>query len=150
MPITHAAIVLMLLGNALWAGGTMTIAVERCAIWPRMTFEDYVVDFRRSLHRMDPLMPILGGVGLVGAVLLAVRGSGHAAAWAWADVALIAVVIIASVTIAEPINSKFRRLPEGAAPEGAEGYLRRWRRFHAARFAVALAALCCAALSVVS
>jgi hypothetical protein len=30
--------------------------------------------------------------------------------------------VVASITIAEPINSKFRRLPEGQMPERAEHY----------------------------
>jgi membrane protein YdbS with pleckstrin-like domain len=32
---------------------------------------------------------------------------------AWVGVALMVVIVIASIVIAAPINSRFRRLPEG-------------------------------------
>ena len=54
-----------------------------------------------------------------------------------------------AVTIAEPINSKFRRLPEGQAPQRAEHYRTLWRRFHAVRNLAALAALACLAAAAV-
>jgi hypothetical protein len=56
--------------------------------------------------------------------------------------------MVASILIAEPINSKFRRLSEGEAPEGVEQLRVTWRRFHLARTAVALAALACLAGAV--
>jgi hypothetical protein len=43
---------------------------------------------------------------------------------------MIVAIIVASTTIAEPMNSKFRRLPEGQAPDGAERIRMTWRRFH--------------------
>jgi hypothetical protein len=50
------------------------------------------------------------------------------------------LVIIGSIAIAEPINSRFRRLPEGVAPSQAEGDRTAWRRFHIIRIVAALAA----------
>ena len=55
------------------------------------------------------------------------------------------LVVVASITIAEPINSKFRRLPEGQVPQRAEHYRTLWRSFHAVRSLAALAALACLA-----
>lgn len=60
----------------------------------------------------------------------------------------IAVIIVASIVIAEPINSKFRRLPEGHAPDAAEQLRTTWRRFHLARTITGLAALACLAGAV--
>jgi hypothetical protein len=50
-------------------------------------------------------------------------------------------VVAASIAIAEPINSKFRRLPEGQVPQRADHYRTLWRCFHAVRNLAALAAL---------
>jgi len=60
--------------------------------------------------------------------------------FAWAGIGFIVLVVVASITIAESINSKFRRLLEGQMPERAEHYRTLWRRFHAARNLAALAA----------
>jgi Domain of unknown function (DUF1772) len=140
----------MLVGTGLWAGAIMGIAVDRCSIWPRMSLEEYVVDFRRHLRRMDPLMPILGVIGMVGSILLAVKTTGGTAGWAVGAAVLIGVVILGSVTIAEPINFQFRRLPMGTAPKSAERLLRNWRRFHRVRCAVAIAATISTALAIVT
>src|SRR6516165_10639978 len=70
--------------------------------------------------------------------------------FAWAGIGFIVLVVVASITIAEPINSKFRRLPEGQMPERAEHYRTLWRRFHAARNLAALAALACLAAAAVA
>jgi Domain of unknown function (DUF1772) len=44
------------------------------------------------------------------------------------------------VILAEPINSQFRRRPEGSVPPDAERLRRVWRRFHLVRTAIAVAA----------
>ena len=88
-------------------------------------------------------MPIMGNIAALGAVVFALNSDGHAAVLAWTGVRLVAVIMVASIAIAEPMNSKFRRLSEGQAPEGAEQIRLSWRRFHLARTAVALAALAC-------
>jgi len=69
---------------------------------------------------------------------------------AWAGIGFIVLVVVASITIAEPVNSTFRRLPEGQMPEQAEHYRTLWRRFHAARNLAALAALACLAAAAVA
>ena len=77
-----------------------------------MPIDQYAIDFRRSVYRMDPLMPIMGTISALGAVVFALNSDGRAAALAWIGVALIAVIMVASIAIAEPMNSQFRRLPE--------------------------------------
>lgn len=128
----------MLVFGGLFSGAILIVAVERVDQWRRMPVEQYAVDFRRSLYRLDPLIPIIGVVSALGAIVFALRSDGGGSALAWIGVALIAVIMIASIVLAEPINSKFRRLPEGQAPEGAEQLRVTWRRFHLARTVVAL------------
>jgi hypothetical protein len=134
MTITQISAWVMLVFCGLWSGGILIFAVERTNLWRRMPLEQYAVDFRRSLFRADPMMPILG-----------VTAGAAATALAWVGVGFIVLVVVASITIAEPINSKFRRLPEGQMPKWAEHYRTLWRRFHAARNLAALAALACLA-----
>src|SRR5215813_3134700 len=137
---------LMLFFGGLWAGGILIFAVERTNLWRRMPIQQFAVDFRRSVFRADPMMPILSVVTGIASVMFAVaHGGGVPRILAWVGAALVLLVTIASLTIAEPINSKFRRPPEGEMPEGAERYRDMWRRFHAGRTVVALAALGCLA-----
>ena len=95
------------------------------------------------------MMPILGVIAGAAATIFALQRSGTASGLAWAGLGSIALVVVASITIAEPINSKFRRLPEGQAPQRAEHYRTLWRRFHAVRNLAALAALACLAAAAV-
>ncbi len=145
MTITRLAAWLMVMFGGLFAGGILIVAVERVNLWRRMPVDQYVIDFRRSLYRLDPLLPIMGTLSALGAVVFALNSEGHAAVLAWIGVALIAVIMISSIALAEPMNSKFRRLPEGQAPEGAEQLRITWRRFHCARTVVAVGALACLA-----
>ena len=135
----------MLFFCGLWAGGILIFAVERTNLWRRMPIEQYTVDFRRSLFRVDPMMPILGVVAGIAAAVFAINHIGAARVLAWAGVGFIVLVVVASIAVAEPINSKFRRIPEGQIPDLAEHYRIVWRRFHAWRTLAALAALACLA-----
>jgi len=148
MTITHVAAWTMIAFCGLFSGGILIVAVERVNLWRRMPVDQYVVDFRRSLYRLDPLMPILGSISAIAAIVFALNSSDRAALLAWIAVALVAAIMIASIVIAEPINSKFRRLPEGQGPDEAEHLRVTWRRFHWARTVVAVAALACLAAAV--
>jgi hypothetical protein len=57
--------------------------------------------------------------------------------------------MVASIILAEPMNSKFRSLPEGQAPTGIEQLRSAWCRFHWARTVVALGVLTCLACAIV-
>src|SRR5262245_37191591 len=114
-----------------------------------MPVGQYVVDFRRSLYRADPLIPIMGILSELGAVVFALNSTGRPAVPAWIGIVLIALIGIAPITLAEPMNSKFRRLPEGQAPNHVEQLRITWGRFHRARTIVALGALACLAAASV-
>src|SRR3954453_19578007 len=111
MTIAQISAWIMLISCGLWAGGILIFAVERTNLWRRMPVEQYAVDFRRSLFRVDPMMPILGGIAAAAATIFALQRSGAARGLAWAGLGFIVLVLVASITIAEPINAKFRRLP---------------------------------------
>lgn len=135
----QAAIAVTMLAGGVWLGVIVAIAVERTSVWKRMPLEQYVVDFRRSVRRVDPMQPILSIVTALGALLLALKVDGVSRGLAWAGFGLIVVIIVGSVSIGEPINSKFRRREEGDAPDGAAVLRDRWIRFHWIRTYVAIA-----------
>lgn len=137
--LTRLAGVLMVVCIGLWAGGILVIAVDRTHVWAQMGIRDYAVDFRRSVRRLDPMMPILGAVGGLSAVGFAVAQDGGTQLLAWFGAGLALLAIAASIVIAEPINSRFRRLPEGTPPPQPEQDRSTWRRFHRVRAVVAVA-----------
>lgn len=149
MTVSSISSWLMVVAGGIFAGGIFFVAVERVNLWGRMPVEQYVVDFRRSLGRLDPLLPILGIASALAAVVHAVNSSGLSSVASWSAAAFIGVVIVTSIAIGEPINSKFRRLPEGQSPEAAEQLRTTWRRFHIFRTCLALLAFMCVAVSVV-
>jgi hypothetical protein len=148
MTTTQLAAWVMLVFGGLFSGAILIVAVERVNLWRRMPVEQYAVDLRRSLYRLDPLIPIMGTLSGLAAVVFALHSADRAAMLAWIGVALIVVIMVASIALAEPMNSKFRRLPEGQAPEGVERLRIAWRRFHWARTVVALGVVACLAAAV--
>lgn len=145
--LDRIAIVTMLVTDGLWAGGILFYAVERVNLWARMPLPQYVVDFRRSVYRADPLQPILGILAVVAAIFFAVRAPAPSSAFAWIGVVLIALVIVFSIVFSERINSMFRKRREGDAPPDAEALRVRWRRLHLIRTGPALASLVSFALA---
>lgn len=139
----------MLLSSGLWSGAALGIAVERTNLWKRMPLDQYVVDFRRSILRMDPMQPILASIAAASAIVFAFNSDGVARALASTGASIALSIIVASITLAEPINSKFRRLPEGQAPERAEYYRAFWDRFHAMRNIAGLVMVICLMAAVV-
>lgn len=134
---------LMLAAGGLFSGGILVVAIERTNLWRRMPVEQYAVDFRRSLARVDPMLPILGALTCAGALLFALNTAGRPATLTWVAVALLGVIIVSSLIVAEPINARFRRVPEGTTPEGADRLRVVWRRFHYGRTALGIAAFAC-------
>lgn len=133
--------IVMLAFGGIFTGVMVAVAVERVNLWGRMPVEQYAVDFRRSLFRLDPMQPILGTLTAIGAAVFALESSGTPQTLAWVAVGLIALIIAASIAIAEPMNSRFRKRREGDVPPGAEQMRARWKRFHLARTAVTVSVL---------
>lgn len=134
------ATVVMLGAGGLFTGGVVWYAWERVWIWRRLALPAYAVDFRRSVRKADPALPILLVVCAAGAGAFASLTGGTGRTLSLAGVTLLAVILVGSIVLAEPINSQFRRLPEGSVPPDAERLRRRWRRFHLVRTALAVTA----------
>jgi Domain of unknown function (DUF1772) len=134
------ATIVMLAAGGLFTGGVVWYAWERIWIWRRLALPAYAVDFRRSLRKADPALPILLVICALAATAFAWETSGAARVLATAGIALLAVILVSSLVLAEPINNQFRRRPEGVVPPDAERLRRSWRRFHLARTALAVAA----------
>jgi hypothetical protein len=73
------------------------------------------------LFRADPLVPIMGILSVLGAVVFAINSGGRAAVLAWIGIALIALIIVASITLAEPINPRFGGFPRARRPIESSG-----------------------------
>jgi hypothetical protein len=149
MTITHLNAWLMVVAGGLFSGGIFYIAVERLNLWQRMPVDQYVIDFRRSLYRADPLMLTMGMISELGAFVFALNSAGRPATLAGLGTTLIAAIMVSSIVIAEPINESVRQLPEGQQPERPEQLRIVWRRFHLARTSVALLSLACLAAATV-
>jgi hypothetical protein len=132
--------IVMLGAGGLFTGGVVWYAWERVWIWRRLALPAYAVDFRRSLRKADPALPILLVTCATAAVAFSWQTSGAARLLASAGIGLLAVILVSSLVLAEPINNQFRRRPEGAVPPDAERLRRLWRRFHLIRTALAVAA----------
>lgn len=133
--------IVMLTSGSVFAGGLLWYAWERVWIWRRLDLRAYAVDFRRSVRKADPAMPILLVICATTASVFASMAEGEARVLALAGVGLLAVILVGSLVVAEPINSRFRRVPEGVVPPEADRLRRRWRRFHLVRTLVGLLAL---------
>jgi hypothetical protein len=138
----------MLGAGALFVGGIVWYAWERVWIWRRLNLHDYAVDFRRSVRKADPAMPILLVICATAAGAFASLTDGVARTLAFVGVGLLAAILVSSIIIAEPVNSRFRRRPEGVVPPDADHLRRRWRRFHLIRTFIALTAWACLATAV--
>jgi Domain of unknown function (DUF1772) len=134
------ATIVMLATGGLFTGGVVWYAWERVWIWRRLALAAYAVDFRRSLRKADPALPILLVICASAAGVFAWQTSDAARMLATAGIGLLAVILVSSIVVAEPINNQFRRCPEGGVPAEAERLRRVWRRFHLVRTALAVSA----------
>jgi hypothetical protein len=140
--------IVMLTAGSLFTGGLVWYAWERVWIWRRLDVREFAVDFRRSLRKADPAMPILLVICAASAGVFAGISDGGPRALALAGVGLLGVILVASIVVAEPINSRFRRLPEGEVPPQAEHLRLLWRRFHLVRTGLGVAAFACLVTAV--
>jgi hypothetical protein len=134
------ATIVMLATGGVFTGGVVWYAWERVWIWRRLALREYAVDFRRSVRKADPALPILLVACGSAAGAFAFLTGGAARTLAICGIALLAAILVSSIVLAEPINSQFRRRAEGVVPPDAERLRRRWRRFHLVRTAMAASA----------
>lgn len=87
-----------------------------------------------------PILLLISGAAAGGFASLT---AGAAQTLAFAGIALLAVILVGSVVLAEPVNSQFRRRAEGVVPPDADRLRRFWRRFHIVRTGLAVTASAC-------
>ena len=142
--------VIALVSGGIFCGGAFIGVVERIPLWSMYDAEAYAVDFRRSLRRADPMQPILlitFGLSTIG---FATTVDGTPRDLALLTVALVATILVVSLSLGEPINNQFRRREEGDPPPNALELRRRWARLHRLRTALAIIAYVSLAVAVVS
>ena len=108
--------------------GHPLFAVERVNLWRRMPVDQYVIDFRRSLYRLDPLLPIMGTLSGLGAAVFAWNSEGRAAVLAWIGIALIAVIMVGSI-VCRADEFEVSAASRGPSARRAERLRITWRRF---------------------
>lgn len=140
MDTLRVSTIVMLAAGGLFTGGVVWYAWERVWIWRRQTLVEYAIDFRRSVRKADPAMPILLVICGTAAAAFASGTGGASQTLALVAIGVLATILVSSVVIAEPINSQFRRRAEGDVPPDADALRRRWRRFHLVRTAMAVSA----------
>jgi hypothetical protein len=140
--------IVMLVAGGIFTGGIVWYAWERVWIWRRLTLLEYAIDFRRSLRRADPAMPILLVICAAAAAVFAWQADNPARTLAVPAIAGLAMILVSSIVVAEPINRQFRRRPEGVVPPDADRLRRLWRRFHLVRAALAITAFALLAVAV--
>jgi Domain of unknown function (DUF1772) len=138
--VLRLSTIVMLAAGGLFTGGVVWYAWERIWIWRRLALPAYAVDFRRSLRKADPALPILLVICATAAGAFAWQTDSAARTLASVGIVLLAVILVSSIVLAEPINNQFRRRPEGVVPPDAERLRVSWRRFHLLRTALAVAA----------
>jgi Domain of unknown function (DUF1772) len=146
--LARVSMIVMLGSGGLFTGGVAWYAWERVWIWRRLDLREYAVDFRRSVRRADPALPILLVISGVAGSGFAVVSQGAARTLAFAGIGLLGLILVSSVLVAEPINSRFRRRREGDIPPDADRLRRDWRRFHLVRTFLAVAAFAFLLLAV--
>jgi hypothetical protein len=107
--------VAMLATGGLFTGGVVWYAWERIWIWRRLELSAYAVDFRRSLRKADPALPILLVICATATAGFAWQTSGAARTLAATGIGVLAVILVSSIVLAEPINNEFRRRPKASS-----------------------------------
>jgi hypothetical protein len=87
-------------------------------------------------------MPIIAVIVIVLGVAHTLIHQGLARTPAW--------LVVGSILLLEPINSRFRRLPEGTPPEDAASLYARWSWLHLSRTGVAVISLIVFVLAALS
>jgi hypothetical protein len=137
----------------LGAGGIFTGGIVWCA-WERVLdlAQAHAPRVRDRLPPLpspaDPAMPILLVICGTAASVFAYLTGATARALALAGIELLVLILLSSIIVAEPINSQFRRRPEGVVPPNAEHLRTVWRRFHLVRTGLAVAAFACLVAAV--
>ena len=130
--------VAMVFSGGLFAGGVLSIALERIPAWHRMQIADFPASFAHTLRRVDRLQPALLSICLVSAIGYVLTASGAARSVAMLAVVGCVLILVSSVGWLVPIQRTVRSGSELSTIDAGE--LRtRWLRGHLIRTVIAVA-----------
>jgi hypothetical protein len=130
--------VAMMISGGLFAGGVVSIALERVPAWRRMQLADFQSGFAHTLRRVDRLQPALLSICLASTIGFAVTSAGPARLLAFFAAAGFLLILVGSVAWLVPIQ---RTVKSGSQPAVTDvNELRtRWLRGHLIRTVAAVA-----------
>ena len=130
--------VAMMISGGLFAGGVVSIALERVPAWRRMQLADFQSGFAHTLRRVDRLQPALLSICLASTIGFAVTSEGPARLLAFFAAAGFLLILVGSVAWLVPIQ---RTVKSGSQPAVTDvNELRtRWLRGHLIRTVAAVA-----------
>jgi hypothetical protein len=128
----------MVVSGGLFAGGLMSIAVERVPAWRRSDTGEFRVAFAHTVRRVDRLQPALLSISLVSTIGFAIVETGAARVFATLAAGGFVVIHLGSVAWLVPIQ---RTLTSDAKlpPFAVEGLRTRWVGGHLFRTVAGLA-----------
>ena len=127
--------VAMMISGGLFAGGVMSIALERVPAWRKTQIPDFRIGFAHTLRRVDRLQPALLSICLVSTIGYAVTAAGAARTLGVFVAAGFLLILVGSVAWLIPIQQTLKSGSE--MPAAAVGELRaRWIRGHLVRTVV--------------
>jgi Anthrone oxygenase len=140
----------MLISGGLFAGGVVSIALERLPAWRATDLSDFRVAFAHTLRRVDRLQPALLIVCLASTLGFALSADGAAQLLALLAAAGFLAVLVGSGALLVPVQRRLVSPEAELPPPEAERLRKRWLRGHLIRTAVALVALALAVVAAVS
>ena len=131
---------LAIIGSAAFAGTMICIGLAFGGWWTSLPPEDFLAWFAANSGFIARTIPIVAGpaaIGLLGSLWLARRERSVRVVWALATVAMISVGVVTGLYHL-PTNAAF--VAETVPPVDVPETLATWRRLHALRIALGLAA----------
>lgn len=119
----------MVVSGGLFAGGLMSIAVERVPAWRGSDITGFRVDFAHTVRRVDRLQPALLSISLVSTIGFGIATTGAARTLATLAAAGFLLILVGSLAWLVPIQRTLKsdsELPRAAL----EGLRTRWVRGH--------------------
>jgi hypothetical protein len=140
--------IVMVVSGGLFAGGVMSIALERVPTWRTAPIPEFRSGFAQTLRRVDRMQPALLSICLVSAIGFAVTAAGGARTFAVIAAAGFALILVGSVAWLIPIQRTLKSASDLPASV-VDGLRDRWFRGHLARTVVGVALFAVAVVATV-
>ena len=106
---------LMLIAGGLFAGGAASFAWSRVPMWRRMPVQEFIGDFKETLHRTDKVQPALLVLAIVSAAGFAITADGSARVLALVGAAGFVATLAASLALLVPLQRRIVATPPAEA-----------------------------------